>query len=318
MATDYVLFIHGVNTRDERENPTYAKELITQLEHVVTRNINLKPIPLFWGDVNKDPEDDLRKQLMDQNGCWDKLWFKDFRQKQLLQFSGDAALYISRSIGTKVVDRLKKDAERGLAGYQEGDRLHLVTHSWGTVILFDALFAARWDESNLPEYDGARRIRKFIFGVEPNPRGGIPLASIHTMGSPIALFSLISVTQRNSPDGVVVNTHDLTQQLQELLENLYTRRGRKLPWRNFIHPGDPVAWPLEKVIPMLVDGDSQYLDIKDVVTHKADLSDFLFEPASQTALALVHGGDAHGSYFTSMEVAQEIAQTIQAQAEKAG
>lgn len=122
--------------------------------------------------------------------------------------------------------------------------------------------------------------------------------------------------QGKKTDGTVVNTHDITKQLQELLESLHRRHGRKLPWRNYIHPGDPVAWPLEKVMPMLVDGDSQYLDIKDLITHKADLSDFLFAPASQTALALIHGGDAHGSYFTNMEVAEEIAQTIQAEAEK--
>ncbi|MDJ0689095.1 MAG: hypothetical protein QNJ41_11355 [Xenococcaceae cyanobacterium MO_188.B32] len=28
MATDYILFIHGVNTRDQRENPRYADDLI--------------------------------------------------------------------------------------------------------------------------------------------------------------------------------------------------------------------------------------------------------------------------------------------------
>lgn len=100
----------------------------------------------------------------------------------MIEFAGDAALYISRSIGTQVVDRLKQDAEKHLADYQPGDRLHLVTHSWGTVILFDVLFAARWDEQNLPEYDGARKIRNFIFGVEPKLEEGIPLTSIHTMG----------------------------------------------------------------------------------------------------------------------------------------
>lgn len=60
----------------------------------------------------------------------------------------------------------------------------------------------------------------------------------------------------------------------------------------------------------LVDGDAKYLDFKDVITHKDDLSDFLVEPVRQTILALLHGGDAHGSYWKSKEVAQKIAQTI--------
>ena len=32
MATDYILFIHGVNTREERENPEYADQLFNRLD----------------------------------------------------------------------------------------------------------------------------------------------------------------------------------------------------------------------------------------------------------------------------------------------
>lgn len=144
-------------------------------------------------------------------------------------------------------------------------------------------------------------IRKILFGLPPNPETGIRLASIHTMGSPIALFSLLSVNG---------SSHDFKPRLNKLLENLHNLRGGKLPWLNFIHSGDPVAWPLEKIMFDLVDGDAKYLDFKDVITRKANLSDFLMEPVSQTILALLNGGNAHGSYWKSKEVAQIITQTI--------
>lgn len=128
----------------------------------------------------------------------------------------------------------------------------MITHSWGNVILFDILFAARWDQSDMPGHQSAQDIRNSLFGVEPNPNTGLSLASIHTMGSPIALFSLIDVARSKEKTkgekelttarGNKVNTHDITPRLENLLQSLSEiRQGMPLPWRNFIHPGDPVA-----------------------------------------------------------------------------
>ena len=321
MATDHILFIHGVNTRDEKEDPAYANKLIQKLNQTIDGNITLNPIPLYWGDVGSQAQADLLN-LLEDSPAWKKLWFKEFRAKQLLQFAGDAAVYISRYVGSQVVDRLNQQANDGLKSFnQNEDRLHLVTHSWGTVILFDILFAARWDREDIPGHESAQQIRDTLFGVAPNIDTGLRLASVHTMGSPIALFSLIDVARGNeeargeqeltTDRGNKVNTHDITPRLEKLLESLFEKRQRMpLPWRNFIHPGDPVAWPLEKVMPHLVDRDSKYLEIKDIVTNNADLSDFLTQPISQSYLALLHGGDAHGSYWDSQQVANEIAQTI--------
>jgi hypothetical protein len=179
----------------------------------------------------------------------------------------------------------------------------LVTHSWGTVILLDILFADRWEDEKIPGHQDVMTIRNALFGLGANPNQGIPLASIHTMGSPIALFSLISFNG---------SSHDFQPQFNQLLANLYHLRGRELPWLNFIHPSDPVAWPLERVMSGLVDGDAKYLDFKDQLTHQ--WFDFLMQPFSQTILALLNGGQAHGSYWRSKEVAQSIAQTIKAAA----
>jgi hypothetical protein len=317
MATDYVLFNHGVNTRDVRPQPTYADPLFDLIERYYDhpQGRTLKKIALYWGDVNEKEEQDLLKSYQ-SSSIWEKLWFLQFREKQLLQFTGDAALYISRAVGYKVADALKEQAIAGLQGYDPNeDRLHIVTHSMGTVILFDILFSARWDPDYIPGHSSVEVIRAGLFGVAPNPTQGIRLGSISTMGSPIGFFSLLDVTpgpqEMQDAEGHILSTHDITPRLQQLLENLYQALGKKkLPWYNFVHPGDPIAYPLEKLLPQLVDAESRYIDIQDILTHTTSLSDLLTEPVSQTLFALLHGGEAHNSYWQLDQVAQQIAQAI--------
>ncbi|MBR8840598.1 MAG: hypothetical protein DSM106950_43130 [Stigonema ocellatum SAG 48.90 = DSM 106950] len=313
---DYILFVHGVNTREQREKPAYADDLIRRINHHVGSSKTIKSVPLYWGDVNIDAEHKLLSTLQ-ASSIWNQMWFRKFRENQLLQFAGDSALYISRYIGAKVVSQLKQQALDGLKDYESDDRLHLVTHSMGTVILFDILFASRWDSKDVPGHDDVIAIRDTIYGISganSNALTGMQLASINTMGSPIAIFSLTDVNPgKDDTEGTPSksSSHDITPRLQKLLENLQqVRGGKKLPWRNFIHPGDPIAYPLNELMSSLVDGDKKYLDIQDIVIQQAGFTDLLTKPISQTALALVRGGDTHVSYWQSEEVAKKIAETI--------
>src|SRR5438270_543094 len=123
---EYLIFIHGVNTRDIREQPDYANPLIERIQRRKSPEITLKPVSLYWGDVNIDEEKKLLKDLEDSK-AWSKLQFKQFRSKQLLQFVGDAALYISRSVGRKIVDQLIKQLSTGLQDFNpETDHIHLI------------------------------------------------------------------------------------------------------------------------------------------------------------------------------------------------
>jgi hypothetical protein len=318
MATDYIMFIHGVNNRQTGETPGYAQELIERIEERLgDRQKSIKFIPLYWGYVNRESEINLLQQLKN-SPLWEQMWFREFRETQLVQFAGDAALYISRYIGSKVVKALKKGALEALQNPHPDDRLHLVTHSWGTVILFDILFAGRWEQKvngrDVPGRDEVMAIRDAIYGISghnPDALLGIKLASIHTMGSPIAIFNLMNVTPENGAPEGTSSGHDITPRLRQLLENLHQERQRqKLPWRNYVHPGDPIAYPLTELMTDLVDGEKKYLDIKDLITYEAGISDVLTAPISQTTLALLHGGKAHGSYWRSNEVAQEISSAI--------
>ncbi|MBW4475356.1 MAG: hypothetical protein KME54_00430 [Tolypothrix brevis GSE-NOS-MK-07-07A] len=321
MATDYILFVHGVNTRDRREQPNYANLLIGHINKLIDDPNNLKPIPLYWGDVGIESEKNLMSKIASPGSRWDQLWFQNTRQNTILQFMGDAALYISRSVGSKIVEALRIQIELGLENASKSDRLHLVAHSWGTFILFDILFAARWNDTNISAHESVTAIRKCFYGLEPNPEEGIRISTIHTMASPIAIFSLLDIVQGENqaltPELTLKQTeqratHDITPKLKQLVANLSEKEdSNKLPWRNYLHPADPIAWPLDPLIYSLVDGLERNIEIKDIIS-KLTFVESLMQPFKQKALVmLLYGGQAHGSYFNSVQVAQEIVQTIQ-------
>jgi hypothetical protein len=310
MATDYILFIHGVNTREQQAQPSYANALIKLLDRVIATQaptLNPQYIPLYWGDTLFD-EQQKRLNKFRASSKWNQLWFRNFRSKQLMQFVGDAALYINRHVGTKVVEELARQIEENLPSQpQPDDRLHIVAHSWGTVILFDILFAGRWDLPTVPGSDRVRTIRQRIFGVEPERERGIRLASIHTLGSPLALFNLIDLV----PDATGLgSTYDIAQNLQKLLQTLYRERGQQpLPWYNFIHPSDPFAWTLKELMVEIV--GSGLVEIEDIVTKDTDLTDLLMLPFRQSPVSLlINGGDAHGSYWRCRDVVRQITAAI--------
>ncbi len=310
MATDYLLFVHGVKTRNASEFRSLATNLFDGIKRSVSDPSRvLIPVFFFWGDLNLGPQQALLKGF-EASPRWQDFWFRDFRTQQVLEFVGDAALYLSRHVGSELVKQLRASMVEAFKDVQPGDRLHLVTYSWGTVILFDILFAARWEDEKLDEgvRTSVQRIRNLLFGIpldgktpipDANVYKGLPVASIHTMGSPIALFSLISVSGES--------THDLTPKLKDLLENLQNSRQKPLPWRNYAHPGDPIAYPLEGVMPLLLDANTAAVQVQDVITQKGNL---LTRPFSQTIAPLLSGGDAHGSYWKSDTVAKMIGETI--------
>jgi hypothetical protein len=310
MATDYILFIHGVNTRDQEKFRQAAQTLFTRIQSSIKDSSReLEPIYLFWGDVGENGTNELLKGLKASRN-WNQFWFQDFRTEQILPFVGDAALYLSRGMSAKIVRQITDQALyqmnlnlEDLQARGSDDRLHLVTHSWGTVILFDILFSPRWESDELdPEIrQMLQNIRTGFFGLgsDSNQNFGIPIASIHTMGSPIALFNLINLNHGQS--------FDITANLKMMLESLYRKtEGKPLPWRNYAHPNDPIAYPLEGVIPLFLNEDSNKVQIADIMTA----SNPLMQPLSQSLVPLVNGGKAHGSYWTSRKVAKTIAEVI--------
>lgn len=304
MATDYVLFVHGVKQRQPEEFNRTTQELLQNVQRNIGNNgRTIKPIVVFWGDLNVQPQASLRQGL-EASPQWRNLWLADFRIKEVIEFAGDAALYLSRHVGAQVVQRFQQMALPILQGTQQGDRLHIVTHSLGSVILFDLLFAARWDDPSLDKDASTRQtrqtvtqLRNTLFGLGQEPGRGIPIASVHTLGSPIALFSLLSVTGDS--------THDLTKDLRSHLQTSYHQRGKKaLPWYNYLHPGDPIAYPLQGLMPQLLGNAQLYVHLRDVITEHRGL------PITWGRLPLLWGGDAHSGYWKSSTVVKTLAEVL--------
>jgi hypothetical protein len=312
MPTDYVVFIHGVNNRVETDFHNQAQKVFEQIEANITPHPtrNLKPVMLFWGNIAQESTTAVSRQLVEDSPAWQKIWFQDLRLKQVLPFVGDAALYLSRTVSISILQEIVAQAREQIGtniDKNNGDRLHLVTHSWGTVILFDILFATRWEEASLPAEirQSVEGLRSYFFGVA-NKAGdiqsievGLPIASLHTMGSPIALFNLI-----NSNGGQSFN---LTPNLQKFLESSAKFNGYSLPWRNFLHPGDPIAYPLQGTMKASLGDASSSVEIADIVTKAKMMSQLL----NAFSVGLLAGGAAHSSYWSNPDVAKDIAATIQ-------
>ena len=329
MATDYIVFIHGVNTREKVEPPTYADALFSLIQASVARQENdastcrLVKVPLYWGNEGISAENGLLKEYTHSPEKWKKFWFKKMRSSVLLEFAGDVALYMSRYVGAKVANKLKADVFTQLGpavlAPNAEDRIHLVAHSLGTVVLFDILFSARWDQEGTPGYESVRAIREGIYGIEPHWTQGIQLASISTMGSPLGLFSLMDVDQTSEEQrngkNEIVNTHDITPRLQQFLERIPTKLGNKdkrLPWLNFAHPGDPLASPLDPLLPDMVDQNRKYVNVEDIILKNVTLADHIGHLFNDSPLTMIYAGKAHMSYLNSKQVADRIAGVIRA------
>lgn len=341
-AKDFIVFIHGVNTRKSREAPTYADRLRHLLEERKA-DLDLRYISLYWGDAHQEQEQCLLDLYKKDKRLWSQLFFRDVREKALLQFVGDGALFISRYAGRVVVDLLGQQLSEQLAehgSFQSGlDRLHLVTHSFGTVIFFDMLFSDRWYISEPPEYKpvlypGIRFIREQVFGLPPDGKAGLDLCSIHTMGSPISIYSLIVAKslcphqERSLPTGEnwLPRTRDIIPALETLLAHL---RYRPVPWYNYLHPGDPVAQPLAHVMTQVLgQGVDKHMNIVDKLTDQKRISYRLrlmrdralamFGEAGQSVSCALGMSCCHGSYWESQEVADQIIDTIHTASHRIG
>ena len=325
VGKDYILFLHGVNVRelpncpDDLDFPRYADHLFELIRDSLDKGAtpcDVEKIALYYGDLNMYEEQSLLT-LFQSSPEWEQFWFRHARETVLLQILGDIALYVNPYVAARIVERLQQAVmklQMWEQKQQERGRLHLVSHSLGTIILFDALFASRWDNEEMPGYHCIQELRDAVCGSGTEPEKGIQVASIHTMGSPIPLFSLLDMYSRQQKNGAgqYKNTHEIGPKLQAFLQHLaQSRGGKRLPWWNYAHPGDPLAFPLEELLYQLVDQKRDYLEVHDVVTMPCDIEDRMIESFKQSPAALIHAGTAHHSYWNSEIVASGIARAIQ-------
>jgi len=302
-----IFFIHGVATRQTE----YARELEKALKaEIVDRDLP-SPIcyPAFWGDLLGGTrrlwsilEGDLQHaKREDSNRSEDDnfLRYKDFREGLFSEFVGDFFAYFNAARGRKIRQKLARQLEDFLSSNPNEMELHIIAHSLGTVILWDALFSRRLN--NEPDTQKLRMMLKL-----EKPRFGmrsIRLASITTMGSPI-VFANQMLDVRAEELKCLTQAYDGTEPLR---------------WTNVIHPADILAYPICNSIADLCRDRlvlDACLDIRDsYVVEKVGPIEKTAQIFGQSKIEMVwQTGGAHTSYFKvydrETDTIREIVRTL--------
>jgi hypothetical protein len=244
--------------------------------------------PSFWGDVLKDKNqiwnyifEDLRiaksrSPKADPNNIFR---YQHFREGFLSDFVGDVMTYLNEERGHKIRQKLADQLCDLINKFPDEKNLHIVSHSLGTVILFDMLFSERFDTK-----DPAFRFRSLIKGlahpssIEPSRK--VYLRSITTMGSPVLLF--------NAMLNVGVQT----------INNFFNRYQRNsLRWINLIHSSDLIAYPLGASFSIGL--ESKHVFFRDkYIWSDANPGETAARIMGQNDLAMaIAAKDAHSSYW---------------------
>jgi hypothetical protein len=312
-----VFFMHGVATR----NVQYADSL----QSLIREEFNQRQVALplfyasFWGDVLNDIGklwNAIHQNLQafqSENPQADTqaiFRYQNFRKGFFSEFIGDAFTYLNSERGIKIRKLLAEQLSDFINRNQNETELHIVAHSLGTVVLWDALFSERFHAD-----DPAFEIRSLLLkGNNPNSQQRIQLKSVTTMGSPIAFFNIMLGIQ--------------PAQVKALVSQ-YSDRG--LIWNNLIHASDVIAYPLQACL----NPDSSwnftlqdhYLqteanptetavrnfvssDLVNQVTKVAGLVNPGVQIAIDHAPMVAGAGDAHINYWSCPEVARLIAGTL--------
>lgn len=226
-----VFFIHGVATKDA----AYSKQLQSLLKEELTRRDQPLPdyYPGFWGAVLKQTgqmwnwiHQDLQnfKRSFPQIDVKDVFRYQEFREDFISQFFGDALTYFNTQRGEHIRDELANQLYQFIKHHPAEKELHVVTHSLGSVILWDVLFSERFACD-----DPAHIIRSLLTSsLNTSSDCKVRLASITTMGSPILFFNMMLDVQPEKLEA-------WAEKYQE----------EPLRWLNIIHSSDIIAYPLQ-------------------------------------------------------------------------
>jgi len=298
---DFVLYIHGANVRTQN----YAARMDAFMKKKLGKKVVTSSV--YWGDVSDAAEQRVLEQWK-SSPIWRNLWFSDFRSKMLLQLIGDSAIYVSRSLGAEVVKRIFEATKTAFQDRSKGDRLHLVTHSWGAVILLDLLFASRWTEKDNPGYDDVHALRNALFGMGHETDKGVLLASVTTMGSPMSLFSLMD----GSSNGFGSSSHDITGNIQDYCCKLFEERKIPLAWYNFVHPGDAFAYPSAPLLDSLLQEHAKTVHADDILVKLGAVDTIVRALTLKSVLSIFDAANAHNSYWENAQVIRSVAAGVKA------
>ncbi|MDB9496854.1 hypothetical protein PN441_10290 [Spirulina major CS-329] len=273
-----VFFIHGVNTQSSK----YADTLIKNIRKNIKTPINF--YSSFWGNlfndkkhqiigyIEKDHSHACNLHQEYQNYHSDTYRYKKQRNELINDFLGDFLIYQNSQRGKIIRQTISEQLNQFLKNHPQDNQIHVITHSFGSFILWDLLFS-----KELPNHDPAFTFREILSSIN--------IESITTMGSP-----LLFLKQMLDLDFSIIH---------EALENRSQKNinvADDLRWVNVIHSSDLIAYPLKAAIDNEI---SRKLDFFDqYIWQCANSFEQTFINLGQLDLAMtVAAKDAHSSYF---------------------
>jgi hypothetical protein len=287
-----IFFIHGVATRDVK----YSQPLAKQIKDEISNKRGKLPYfyTSFWGHVLNDfnqiwnnIDDDLNL-FKDENPAisTDEVFrYRQVREGLISEFVGDMLTYMNQYQGYEVRRLIAQQLQKFLEKYSDEQELHIISHSLGTVILWDILFS-----DNFEHGDPAFIIRDMISkSSTPEHTRKTTLKSITTMGSPIPFFN---TTLDVKPETIKKRIEEFTDE--------------PIKWLNIIHSSDIIAYPFRSSLGIEYLGSK--LEFSDLyINEDANLLEAAARKINQQEIALATAmANAHTSYWTSPKVAQLI------------
>ncbi len=303
-----MFFLHGVSER----HADYGDPLPMLIQEALTKR--QKPLPYirkgFWGNFlgeneklwtsieQEFAEEKYRNPIFDESQCFK---YKSFKKGAFSKFVADAFSYLNSSTGSQIRQLIATQLKEALSFYHEATEIYFIAHSLGTAILWDTLFSNRFQTD-----DAALAIRSLLTTK-------IALKGIVTMGSPIPFVNMTLGT----------TLEDVEKNLSHYLQK---DRGT-LPWFNFIHASDIIAYPLrpllKKVNPQLMTLEDIYLT-NDISAIETKLRQFIqsspaqllikmnpdLEAAISSIPAVVGTPTGHLCYWKERVIAEHIAKII--------
>lgn len=291
-----IFFIHGVATRDVK----YAEPLKIAIKNELKQQGKELPYfyASFWGNASKDVEkmwNNIDKDLNSLQQKYSKieikdcLRYRDFREGLFSEFVGDMFTYLNEKRGFEIRQLVAQQLMQFLQDHPHETELHIISHSLGSVILFDILFAERFQQN-----DPAFAIRSIIQNLnEKLATKQVELKSITTMGSPILVFNTM----------LGINPEKIREFAQRNQDYCFK-------WLNIIDRSDIIAYPLKSSFCLL---PSDKLEIKDIyVDTNNHLAAKTFRSVGQELAAMALDTiTAHVNYWNYFKIAQLIFDNLQ-------
>lgn len=154
------------------------------------------------------------------NNCGNDIYrYQEAREDFIAKFFGDFLTYLNVDKGAAIRKQILSQFQDFIDNHPEDKEITIVSHSLGTLVLWDLLFA-----KDLPENDPANEFRKFFNS------NGLKLSGLVTMGSPLLFMRLRQLIDFSAVDDFVEKSNEA------------------LTWLNIIHASDLIAYPLGNAI----------------------------------------------------------------------